>query len=263
MPRFNDPYAPLADVYDSFASDRDLQAFYGKWRNSVLEAVRRYKVKVRVLVDLACGTGNATIPWTVRCGWKVIGVDRSAAMLRQARKKSNRVRWIRQDLRKLNLDVRADVATCHFDALDHILDPRDLQQVFVNVARMLNDGGLFQFDMNTEHIFRWLNGREKLFSPGRNYFMASNEYDAGSRIVTFHQLWFIPRGRLYEKRKIRVQERAYAPAEIRRLLEKAGLRLLKTKVQLRIEGRPARMLYLAGKPKTGSHASWTSEGPAG
>jgi ubiquinone/menaquinone biosynthesis C-methylase UbiE len=90
------------------------------------------------MVDLACGTGNTTIPLTRRRGWTVIGVDRSEAMLREARKKSRRVRWYRQDLRKLDLKERADVVTCHFDALSHILVPQDLQRVFFNAARILN-----------------------------------------------------------------------------------------------------------------------------
>ena len=249
----SDPYGDLADLYDSMTSDSSLQAFYREWRDSLLEALRRYKVRSRVFVDLACGTGNATIPWSSRRGWTVVGVDRSAAMLRQARKKSKRVRWHCQDLTRLNLKAGADVVTCHFDALDHILVPRDLQQVFVNVARMLNEGGLFQFDMSTEHWFRWLGSQEKLFCPGPNYLMASNEYDTKSRIATFHQLWFIPKGRLYEKRKVKVQERAYTSAEIRGMIKKAGLRLLRMKIQRKIEGKPARLLYLVRKPKMGKN----------
>jgi SAM-dependent methyltransferase len=249
MVRTNDPYANLADLYDLFAADRSLRVFYREWRDSLLVAVRLFKVKVHVLVDLACGTGNTTIPWTRQRGWTMVGVDSSAAMLHQAWKKSRRVRWYRQDLRKLNLDEHADVMTCHFDALNHILDPQDLQQVFVNVAHTLNDGGLFQFDMNTEAFFRWLRVHEKLFRVGPNCFMAYNQYDSGRRIATFHQLWFVQKGCLYEQREVKVQERAYATGEIRRMLRKAGLRLLKSKIQRKLEGKPIRMLYLARKPR--------------
>jgi uncharacterized protein YlaI len=77
--------------------------------------------------------------------------------------------------------------------------------------------------------------------------MAYNEYAPRQRIATFHQLWFVPKGRLYEKREVKVQERAYATDEIRRMLKKAGLRLLKSEIQRRTEGKPIRMLYLARK----------------
>jgi hypothetical protein len=120
--------------------------------------------------------------------------------------------------------------------------------VFVRVARVLNEGGLFQFDMNTEHWFRWLQAHEKLFRVGSHFFMAHNNYDPKRRIATFHQLWFVKRGHIYRKREIVVMERAYGIAEIRRMIKKAGLRLLKLKVQSKLEGKPIRMLYLTQKP---------------
>ncbi len=246
-----DPYADFGDLYDSMTSDSSIQAYYREWRHFLLEALRRYKVKCRVFIDIACGTGNTTIPWTKRRGWTIFGVDRSPAMLRQARKKSKRVRWYRQDLGRLNLKVGADVVTCHFDALNHILVHRDLQQVFLNVARMLNEGGLFQFDMNTEYWFRWLRTHEKIFRLGPNFMMAWNTYNPERRLATFHQLWFVRKTRLYEKREIRVRERAYTSAEIRGMINKAGLGLLKIDIQRKIEGKPARLLYLVGKPRKG------------
>ena len=249
MMNINDPYASCADLYDSMTNDRSIQAFYGEWRASLLKAVRRYKVNVRVIVDLACGTGNTTVPWTRRPGWIVVGVDRSSAMLREARKKSRTVRWYRQDLIKLDLKEYADVVTCHFDALSHILVPLDLQRVFANVARILNEGGLFQFDLNTEPWFRWLSLHEKSFRIGPDYLIARNEYDSSRRRVTFHHLWFVRKGHMYEKREVKVQERAYSTAEIRRMIKKAGLRLLNLKVQRKLEGKPIRLLYLVGKPR--------------
>jgi ubiquinone/menaquinone biosynthesis C-methylase UbiE len=245
----NDPYANFADLYDSMTNDKSIQTFYAEWRASLLEAVRRYKVSVRVIVDLACGTGNTTVPWAGRRGWTVVGVDRSAAMLREARKKSRRVRWYCQDLTELDLEERADLVTCHFDALNHILVSQDLQQVFVNVARLLNEGGLFQFDMNTEHWFRWLSAHEKLFRLGSHFLMAYNEYNRKQHTATFHHLWFVQKDRCYEKREVKVQERAYPTSVLRRLMKKAGLRLLKLKIQRSLEGKPIRLLYLVEKPR--------------
>ncbi len=240
-----DPYANLAELYDSFAIDESLQIFYREWRDSLLAAIQKFQINVQVLVDLACGTGNSTIPWTNQRGWMVIGVDRSRAMLREARKKSSLVRWRRQDLTQLDLKERADVITCHFDALNHILSSQALQQVFLRVANTLNEGGLFQFDLNTEDWFQWLKVHEKLFRVGPNCFMAYNEYDSKQRIATFHQLWFLKKRRLYEKREVTVQERAFTALEIRQMLKKAGLQLLKQEIQRQMEGKPIRMLYLA------------------
>jgi hypothetical protein len=52
------------------------------------------------------------------------------------------------------LQERAELAACHLDALNHILEPRKLRQVFAREAGILNPGGLFQFDLDTGHWFR-------------------------------------------------------------------------------------------------------------
>ena len=247
MPAIHDPYANLADLFDSECDNDDVRTFYSEWRNHLLDAIRQYKVPVRVLADLACGTGNTTIPWTKQKGWTVIGVDRSRPMLREARKKSRRVRWIHQDLRDLHLTEKADVATCHFDAINHILKSRELQAVFKKISRILNKGGLFQFDMNTDFWFRWLSVHEKLFRIGRNYMMATNEYDADQRIATFHQIWFVRHGSTYKKREVRVQEAAYTRSEIRGMLREAGFTPLEISVSRKLEGKTIRLLYLVRK----------------
>ena len=242
-----DPYSAVAEVYDEMASDPALQKFYQYWRKLLLQAISERGLKVGTIVDLMCGTGNSTIPWTRKPGWSVVGVDGSAAMLRQARKKSALVRWYRQDIRKLRLQERAQAVTCHFDALNHILSSEELQQVFYRVADVLDSGGLFLFDISTEHWFRWLHEREKLSTIGKNYMMSSNRYNPKNRIVEFHQLWFIPQGRFYEKRLVRVRERAYTAGEIRMMARKAGFRVLKVEQQWVLEGKPVRLAFVLEK----------------
>ena len=253
MAEYRDPYRDLAEVYDELAADPELRKWYRYWRRLLLQAISERRLKVRTLVDLMCGTGNSAIPWIRRTGWFVVGVDGSAAMLRQARKKSDRVRWYCQDIRKLRLKERAEAATCHGDALNHILSPEELQQVFHRVAGILNPRGLFLFDISTEHWFRWLHEREKLCTIGRNYMMASNRYDPKSRIVESRQLWFIPRGRLYEKRLVRLRERPYTAGEIRVMARTSGFRVLTVKKQWVLEGKPVRLAFVLEKKP------WTAE----
>jgi SAM-dependent methyltransferase len=242
-----DPYGPLAPVYDGMARDPGIKALYRRWRETLLAAARERGLRGRVLVDLACGTGNSTVPWSRRRGWTVVGVDRSAAMLRVARAKSKAVRWVRQDLVTLNLGLQADFATCHFDALNHVLDAADLERVFARVGATLRPGGLFQFDLNTAHWLRWLAGRDKLFKVGPHWFTASNSYDGKTGVATFNQLWFVRRGRLFERRLVTVRERAFSDAAIRRMLTSGGMRLVRVDTQVEIDGRPMRKLYLAEK----------------
>lgn len=240
-----DEYTRLAPVYDGMARDPAIRVLYREWRDALVATAAAHGISGRVLVDLACGTGNSAIPWSRRRGWTVIGVDRSAAMLRQARRKSRAVRWVRQDLRDLALETTVDFATCHFDALNHVLTTADLQRVFRRVARVLRPGGLFQFDLNTVHMLRWLRGREKLFRVGPHVFVAANEFDERSGVATFHQHWFVRKGRLYQRRHVAVRTRAFTDAAIRAMLDRAGFRPLQPTIQRRLDGKPVRKLYAA------------------
>jgi len=249
-----DPYRELAPLYDLMAADPGIQAFYAEFQASIRKAMTAHHVRARVVVDLACGTGNTTMPWVAGPGRTVIGVDQSEAMLRVARRKSARVRWVRQDIERLRLDVRADVVTCHFDALNHVLEADGLQRVFVNVARILRPGGLFQFDLNTRFMLQWLSTSEKLFRVGPHVFTAYNAFDAATGIATFHQLWFVRQGRMFRKVEVSVRERAFDEAEIRGILRSAGLRLERVSVQRRLKGRPIRKTYLVVKRRVDTAA---------
>jgi len=175
-------------------------------------------------------------------------VDRSEAMLHVARRKSARVRWVRQDLERLRLDVQADVVTCHFDALNHVLEADGLRRVFANVARILRPGGLFQFDLNTRFMLQWLSTSEKLFRVGPHAFTAFNAF----RLAVGHRhvqpALVRAAGRLYRKVLVSVRERSYEDAELRRMLREAGLRLERVTVLRRLKGRPVRKVYLAVRP---------------
>jgi ubiquinone/menaquinone biosynthesis C-methylase UbiE len=240
-----DAYTDLAARYDEMAKSPAIRAFYREWGRSLRAAMAEHGLRPRVLVDLACGTGNSTVPWTRRRGLRVVGVDRSEAMLRVARRKSSAVRWYRQDLRRLRLAERADVVTCHFDALNHVLREADLQRVFDNVARILREGGLFQFDLNTRHMLRWLGGRQKILRAGPHWYVADNAFDPSTGVATFRQHWFVAQGPLYRKMAITVRERAYDDPDLRRMLRQAGMGLVKVWAQRTVEGRPGRKVYLA------------------
>ena len=242
-----DPYGQLAPLYDRMAADPAIRGLYRELRRALTDAAAARGLRPGVIVDLACGTGNTAIPWA-RARWRtVIGVDVSEAMLRAARKKSRRVRWVRQDLTSLSMDVSADVATCHFDALNHVLDAKDLRRVFSNTARLLRPGGLFLFDLNTRFFLEWLSTSEKLFRAGPHVFTAFNAFDRKTGVATFRQLWFVKQAKLYRRVLVAVKERAYEDSEIRQLLRASGLRLEEIRVMRRLKGRPIRKLYVAVK----------------
>lgn len=242
-----DPYVQLAPRYDVMAAAPGIRVIYREFRRALTAAAATHRMRPRVIVDLACGTGNTAIPWAGPRSRTVIGVDVSEAMLRVARRKSQRVRWLRQDLTDLTLNVAADAATCHFDALNHILDANDLDRIFTNTSRLLRPGGLFLFDLNTRFFLEWLATSEKLFHAGPDVFVASNAFDPQTGIATFNQLWFVKHGQLYRKILVTVKERSFEDADLRSMLRNAGFHLEKISVMRRLKGRPIRKLYVAVK----------------
>ena len=240
-----DPYVPLAPRYDRMVSDPAIRALYREFRQALTAEAAARGLRPRVIVDLACGTGNTAIPWARARGRTVIGVDRSEAMLRVARRKSRRVRWVKQDLTRLALDVTADAVTCHFDALNHVLEADDLASIFERTARHLRPGGVFLFDLNTRFFLEFLGTSEKLFRAGPDVFMAYNAFDEETGVATFNQLWFARSGTLYRKLLVTVKERSFEDAELRGMLRAAGLRLEAVRTMRRLKGRPIRKLYVA------------------
>jgi len=109
----------------------------------------RFGQRPRTILDLACGTGNHGVRLVTR-GYQLCGVDLSAAMLSQYRRKleaqKSSVELHQQDLRRLDLGQQFDAAICMFDAIDYLPDNADLVTFLERVHAHVRPGGLFLFD---------------------------------------------------------------------------------------------------------------------
>jgi SAM-dependent methyltransferase len=82
----------------------------------------------------------------------VDGIDNSAEMLAQARRKApSSSALVLQDIRRLDLPGSYDACVCLFDSLNYLDSADELHQVFRGVARVLRPGGCLIFDLNTIH----------------------------------------------------------------------------------------------------------------
>ena len=201
-----DEYERLAKSYDKQLKDKLTRNMYVGWRSELKDTIKKYDTNRGTLLDLGCGTGITTVPWVGEFD-KVIGIELSKQMLKEARKKSDKVKWINQDIVNLKIEENADVVTCHFDVLNHILRKRDLQKAFNNVYEILNKDGLFIFDMMSPESFVWLKNKGKTST---------------------------------------LSERSYSKEEIKEMVEKAGFKILKIKKQKTQEwdNKPRRNIFL-------------------
>lgn len=141
---------------DSFASIYDDvmgNVPYDLWYSYVKDLLDHYDQGPEQVIDLACGTGNMTFRFAENESWKVSGVDMSEEMLEMARGKAEQnelnVDFYQADLRTFSPDDEFDLAVSLFDSLNYILNYEELKKVFLNVYNLLNDRGIFIFDMNT------------------------------------------------------------------------------------------------------------------
>ena len=106
--------------------------------------------KVRSSMDLACGTG-------VLCeilhgqGIEASGMDFSEGMIAIARQRNPEIAYDVADMVKYRPERNFDLVTCTGDAVNHILDIRDVERIFRNVYGYLNTDGWFVFDLLNEH----------------------------------------------------------------------------------------------------------------
>lgn len=140
-------YEKLALLYDLFMEGIDYEA----WVSYVEEIIKRFQGNVRSVADLACGTGNSTLPWGLR-GYRVCGVDFSGDMLKIARAKAIakkiEIDFLYQDLCDLKLPEPVDLAVCFQDGVNYILTVEGLRKAFRSVSGNLTAGGFFIFDLN-------------------------------------------------------------------------------------------------------------------
>jgi SAM-dependent methyltransferase len=137
-----DEYAPFADIYD-------------EWAAHMTEDVPFYVDLAREadgpIVELAVGNGRVAIPVARETGRKVIGTDRSQAMLAQAGERAAEagveLELREQDMRDFELDEPAALIYCPFRALLHLPTWRDRRRVFERVAANLRPGGRFAWNV--------------------------------------------------------------------------------------------------------------------
>src|SRR5262249_48534315 len=113
------------------------------------------------ILELGCGTGRLLAP-LVRDGRRVVGVDRSTAMLELARqrvrrlgRRASRAALLRADFRLLGLRARFPLVVCPFNTLQHAYSWQDVQAVLACVRAALLPGGRFAFDVMNPDL-AWL-----------------------------------------------------------------------------------------------------------
>lgn len=110
----------------------------------------RRRGPVADVLDVACGTFSLDLPLLKR-GYRVVGRDLSADMLRVARrnlKEAGRTADVAEgDMKSLRLNRSFDAVLCLGTAFNYITAPRDIRATFRTLHRHLRPGGLLVLDL--------------------------------------------------------------------------------------------------------------------
>lgn len=208
------PFTSLASVYDEIMQDVP----YAAWVDFALrEAARRGWSGGRV-VELGCGTGNATRLLEER-GLEVVAVDASPEMLAVARGKLTRAALLLGDMRDVELPGRFTLALGVFDVVNNLLADGDMARVAAHVLGHLAPGGVWAFDANTSAGLEALWEGEVVEGwAGDVHYRWRHAWDPVARLATVDAWCEGPAGAFSEEHR----ERPYDPDELRGLLADAG-----------------------------------------
>lgn len=218
-------YESFASVYDLFMDDVD----YDCWVKYIEEIWKKFNVNPELICELGCGTGNITLRLAEK-GYDIIGVDLSADMLSEARKKAAEkgldVLFLLQDMREFELYGTVNSILCLCDSLNYITEDEDIQEVFDLVNNYLHPGGVFIFDLNTEYKFREIYGQNTFSQVDDDaVYIWENYYDEEEKINEYYLNFFVKNsGGTYDRTQEEHYERAYSLDEIKRFIEKSGMK---------------------------------------
>ncbi len=214
------PYGPeMAAIYDAAMADAALPAIL----EGVERAMTRLSIAPRTIADMGCGTGRLLAALAIP-GRRLVGVDRSPAMLAVAKRRlrPKRALLLRQDLRALALPERVDLILCTFATINYILRDSDLDAVFAGFARHLHLGGHVILD-----FIPMLNEADAPIRARQDVSLGTvrsvwDVYADPARGITHTRITFRP----VHGRPGRVEnhiQRWHRPARVRELLQRNGL----------------------------------------
>lgn len=188
------PYSVFANYYDYLMEDVDYEA----WVSRIVTQLKTYHPKARVLVDLACGTGNIT-NLLAKKGYLVTGIDLSEEMLMiaqdKAYEKNLRIQYIKQDMVRFATHKKADAITCICDGLNYLHTQEQLNHFFENASKQLNDEGLMVIDISSPYKYEHVLSKKTIAELDESVsFIWENHFDSDTQLLDFDIAFFVPEG---------------------------------------------------------------------
>jgi len=219
-------YQGLAFIYDQLMESVDYQG----WAQYIKTLSKRYHKEIGNVLDVACGTGNTSIP-LAQLDWRVTGVDISLPMLQQARRKAAEAKldiiFLQQDMRNLELTREYDLVTCFQDGLNYLLTGPDLEKAFLSIYHMMSAQGLFIFDLNLVEKYSLSAQGDISFVDTEDFCLVyETSYLTGQEVWEIKVTGFIREDQKYTKFQEIHQEKQHHLKDVQGFLETTGFKVL-------------------------------------
>ena len=217
-----------SETWDAFFSDFYLRAYAGAARYGDGEAQALAAARLAGapdggdVLDVPCGFGRHCVPLG-RAGYRVVGADRSQALLDEARRRAGGARWpklVRADYRELPFaDASFDAALNLFSSLGYLGDAED-ERALTEIGRILRpDGRLVVETMHRDLLIEGFREQDwQLVGEGK-LLLEQRTFDPASGVVQTTQT-LIDSGGARESRTFSL--RVYTATELLAMLERAG-----------------------------------------
>ena len=194
----------------------------------------KYDKNPELIADLACGTGNVTVPLAKR-GYEMIGVDISEQMLSVAREKAmdedTDILFLNQDMAKLDLYGTCDAFLCMIDGLNYIKKKKKIEYLFKRIKTcFINPGGLFIFDISSRYKLQNVIGNNTFIHDEEDVFYSwENRYMEKMALSKMYLNFFCREKngeykRFYEEHL----QRGHTEEELTKALKNAGFSTVET-----------------------------------
>lgn len=192
--KMSKPYSVFANYYDYLMANVD----YDAWTDRIANQIKTHNPKARILVDLACGTGNISNRLAKK-GYSVTGIDISEEMLMIAQDKAHeqhlRIQYLKQDMVKFATHRKAEVITAICDGLNYLTEDQQLKLFFANAWKQLMDQGLLILDLSTPYKYQHVLAERTIAELDEQVsFIWDNTFDSETQRLTFDIAFFVPEG---------------------------------------------------------------------
>lgn len=177
------------------------------------------------VLDLACGAGRHARALAER-GLRPMGIDLSAHLLREARRRSPSIPLVRADMRRLPLaPASVPVLTSFFTSFGYFESEAEDRSVLAEMRRVLEPGGTVLLDfLNAARVRATLEPRDERV-VGHRHVTQIRELVEDGRVVRKRILLRPADDPDATPREFLERVRLYPPAELAAILEAEGFRI--------------------------------------